>query len=67
MFLARSFIRRYSVTHKVPGFGSFTGPVGPSTQSQYWIKSTPFIPNSHFDVIVIGGGHAGTYTHYDHL
>ena len=62
MFLVRSIVRRYSVTHKVPGFGSFTGPVGPSTQSQYWIKSKPFTPNSIFDVIVIGGGHAGKHT-----
>lgn len=57
-------------THHIPGFGSFTGPVGPSSQSLSWVNSVPLKDNSEFDVIVIGGGHAGlelfVITHFDH-
>ena len=59
--------RRWSSNHHVPGFGAFTGPVGPATQSQIWVRSTPLVGGSEFDVIVIGGGHAGMAFIASHL
>lgn len=57
----RSCRKFCSQSHHIPGFGSFTGPVGPSSQSQSWVNASALVNGAEFDVIVIGGGHAGTW------
>lgn len=43
----------------IPGFGSVSGPVGPDSQHKTWIEPKKINADDNYDVIVVGGGHAG--------